>query len=83
MLIVIHPRQRPPTYVDHHAHLCSCSYLPTHAHQLSARTHALALKTVAAILHLGNHKFIVDCSHDVDAAVVRNTDTLALVCFLY
>ena len=32
-----------------------------------------------AILHLGNLEFTINRSHDVDAAVVRNTDTLALV----
>ena len=40
---------------------------------------AQTCQLIAAILHLGNLKFEIDCSHDVDAAVVRNTDILALV----
>ena len=34
---------------------------------------------ITAILHLGNLEFTIDCSHDVDAAIVRNMDTLALI----
>ena len=34
---------------------------------------------IAAILHLGNLEFAIDRGRDVDAAVVRNQDVLALV----
>ncbi|KAI5993531.1 P-loop containing nucleoside triphosphate hydrolase protein [Pisolithus albus] len=46
---------------------------------LSKRHVVQACQVVAAILHLCNPEFIIDCSRDVDAAVVRNVDTLALV----
>ncbi|KAI6130624.1 glycosyltransferase family 2 protein [Pisolithus croceorrhizus] len=46
---------------------------------LSKRHVAQACQLIAAILHLGNLEFTVDRSRDVDAAVVRNVDTLALV----
>jgi len=44
---------------------------PLHAHHATPAisTHALTLKTIAAILPLGNLKFIVDRSNDVDAAL--------------
>ncbi|KAI6032165.1 P-loop containing nucleoside triphosphate hydrolase protein [Pisolithus microcarpus] len=46
---------------------------------LSKRHAVQACQVVAAILHLGNLEFTIDHSRDVDAAVVRNIDTLALV----
>ncbi|KAI6011876.1 P-loop containing nucleoside triphosphate hydrolase protein [Pisolithus microcarpus] len=46
---------------------------------LSKRHTVQACQVVAAILHLGNLEFTIDRSRDVDAAVVRNVDTLALV----
>ncbi|KAI6013665.1 P-loop containing nucleoside triphosphate hydrolase protein [Pisolithus microcarpus] len=46
---------------------------------LSKRHAVQACQVVAAILHLGNLEFTIDRSRDVDAAVVRNVDTLALV----
>ncbi|KIK12469.1 hypothetical protein PISMIDRAFT_18730 [Pisolithus microcarpus 441] len=38
-----------------------------------------ACQVVAAILHLGNLEFTINRSRDVDAAVMRNIDTLALI----
>ncbi|KAI6013429.1 P-loop containing nucleoside triphosphate hydrolase protein [Pisolithus microcarpus] len=38
-----------------------------------------ACQVVAAILHLGNLEFTIDRSRDVDATVVHNVDTLALI----
>ncbi|KAI6023505.1 P-loop containing nucleoside triphosphate hydrolase protein, partial [Pisolithus microcarpus] len=38
-----------------------------------------ACQVVAAILHLGNLEFTIDRSRDVDTAVMRNVNTLALV----
>ncbi|KIM62798.1 hypothetical protein SCLCIDRAFT_66022, partial [Scleroderma citrinum Foug A] len=46
---------------------------------LSKRHVAQTCQLIAAILHLGNLEFTINRSHDIDAAVVRNTDTLALV----
>ena len=46
---------------------------------LSKQHIAQTCQLIAAILHLGNLEFTIDRSRDVDAAVVRNTDTLALV----
>ncbi|KIK28141.1 hypothetical protein PISMIDRAFT_7668, partial [Pisolithus microcarpus 441] len=46
---------------------------------LSKRHAVQACQVVAAILHLGNLEFTIDRSRDVDAAVVHNVDTLALV----
>ncbi|KAI6023521.1 P-loop containing nucleoside triphosphate hydrolase protein [Pisolithus microcarpus] len=46
---------------------------------LSKRHAVQACQVVAAILHLGNLEFTIDRSRDVDAAVMRNVDTLALV----
>lgn len=46
---------------------------------LSKRHVAQTCQLIAAILHLGNLEFTIDRARDVDAAVVRNTDTLALV----
>ncbi|KIK18067.1 hypothetical protein PISMIDRAFT_14616 [Pisolithus microcarpus 441] len=45
-----------------------------------SKQHAIqACQVVAAILHLGNLKFTIDHSRDVDATVMHNVDTLALV----
>ncbi|KAF8634990.1 hypothetical protein AX15_000605 [Amanita polypyramis BW_CC] len=46
---------------------------------LSKRHVAQTCQLVAAILHLGNLEFIIDRSRNEDAAVVRNTDVLAIV----
>ncbi|KIM50078.1 hypothetical protein SCLCIDRAFT_67044, partial [Scleroderma citrinum Foug A] len=46
---------------------------------LSKQHVAQACQLIAATLHLSNLKFTIDHSRDVDAAVMRNTDTLALV----
>jgi len=46
---------------------------------LSKRHVAQTCQLLAAILHLGNLEFTVDRGRDVDAAVVRNTDILAIV----
>lgn len=46
---------------------------------LSKRHVAQTCQLIAAILHLGNLEFTIDRARDVDAAVVRNVDTLALV----
>ncbi|KAI6019144.1 glycosyltransferase family 2 protein [Pisolithus marmoratus] len=46
---------------------------------LSKRHVAQTCQLIAAILHLGNLEFTIDRSRDVDAAVVRNVDSLALV----
>ncbi|KAG1722688.1 glycosyltransferase family 2 protein [Suillus paluster] len=46
---------------------------------LSKRHVAQTCQLLAAILHLGNLEFTVDRGRDVDAAVVRNTDVLAIV----
>jgi len=45
----------------------------------SKRNVAQTCQLVAAILHLGNLEFTIDRSRNEDAAVVRNTDVLALV----
>ncbi|KAI0315785.1 glycosyltransferase family 2 protein [Amylostereum chailletii] len=45
----------------------------------SKRHVAQTCQLVAAILHLGNLEFTIDRSRDEDAAVVRNTDVLAIV----
>ena len=45
----------------------------------SKRHVAQTCQLVAAILHLGNLEFTIDRARDVDAAVVRNQDVLALV----
>ncbi|KAI9438359.1 glycosyltransferase family 2 protein [Lactarius indigo] len=45
----------------------------------SKRHVAQTCQLIAAILHLGNLEFAIDRGRDVDAAVVRNQDTLALV----
>ncbi|KAI0049900.1 glycosyltransferase family 2 protein [Auriscalpium vulgare] len=45
----------------------------------SKRHVAQTCQLIAAILHLGNLDFTIDRSRDEDAAVVRNTDVLALV----
>ncbi|EIW79950.1 glycosyltransferase family 2 protein [Coniophora puteana RWD-64-598 SS2] len=45
----------------------------------SKRSVAQTCQLLAAILHLGNLEFTIDRGRDVDAAVVRNTDTLAIV----
>ncbi|KAI6017741.1 P-loop containing nucleoside triphosphate hydrolase protein [Pisolithus microcarpus] len=46
---------------------------------LSKRHAVQACQVVAAILHLGNLEFTIDHLRDVDAAVVRNVNTLALI----
>ena len=46
---------------------------------LSKRNVAQTCQLVAAILHLGNIEFTIDRGRDVDAAVVRNMDVLAIV----
>ncbi|KAL4248592.1 TRAFAC class myosin-kinesin ATPase superfamily protein [Abortiporus biennis] len=46
---------------------------------LSKRHVAQTCQLIAAILHLGNLEFIVDRHRNEDAAVVRNTDLLAIV----
>jgi chitin synthase len=46
---------------------------------LSKRHVAQTCQLVAAILHLGNLEFTIDRHRNVDAAVVRNMDTLAIV----
>ena len=46
---------------------------------LSKQHIAQTCQLIAMILHLGNLEFTIDRSRDIDAAVVRNTDTLALV----
>jgi myosin heavy subunit len=46
---------------------------------LSKRHVAQTCQLVAAILHLGNIEFTIDCGHDVDAAVVRNVDVLGII----
>ncbi|KAI6017629.1 P-loop containing nucleoside triphosphate hydrolase protein [Pisolithus microcarpus] len=45
---------------------------------LSKRHAVQACQVVAAILHLGNLEFTIDHLRDVNAAVVRNVNTLAL-----
>ena len=45
----------------------------------SKRHVAQTCQLIAAILHLGNLEFTIDRGRDVDAAVVRNQDVLALV----
>ncbi|KAF9019249.1 glycosyltransferase family 2 protein [Hymenopellis radicata] len=45
----------------------------------SKRHVAQTCQLVAAILHLGNLEFVVDRHRNEDAAVVRNTDVLAIV----
>lgn len=45
----------------------------------SKRHVAQTCQLIAAILHLGNLEFTIDRARDVDAAVVRNQDVLALV----
>lgn len=45
----------------------------------SKRHVAQTCQLIAAILHLGNLEFTIDRSRNEDAAVVRNTETLALV----
>ncbi|KAI0062534.1 glycosyltransferase family 2 protein [Artomyces pyxidatus] len=45
----------------------------------SKRHVAQTCQLIAAILHLGNLEFTIDRGRDEDAAVVRNTDVLALV----
>ncbi|KAI6013105.1 P-loop containing nucleoside triphosphate hydrolase protein [Pisolithus microcarpus] len=45
-----------------------------------SKQHAIqACQVVAAILHLGNLEFTIDCLRDVDTAVMCNIDTLALI----
>ncbi|KIK18730.1 hypothetical protein PISMIDRAFT_14116 [Pisolithus microcarpus 441] len=46
---------------------------------LSKRHAVQACQVITAILHLGNLEFTIDCSRDVDTAVMHNIDTLALV----
>ncbi|KIJ64935.1 glycosyltransferase family 2 protein [Hydnomerulius pinastri MD-312] len=46
---------------------------------LSKRHVAQTCQLIAAILHLGNLEFTIDRGRDVDAAVVRNVDVLAIV----
>ncbi|KAG6369413.1 hypothetical protein JVT61DRAFT_14896 [Boletus reticuloceps] len=46
---------------------------------LSKRHVAQTCQLVAAILHLGNMEFTIDCGRDVDAAVVRNVDVPDIV----
>ncbi|KIK18435.1 hypothetical protein PISMIDRAFT_14351, partial [Pisolithus microcarpus 441] len=46
---------------------------------LSKRHAVQACQVVAAILHLGNLKFTIDCSRDVNTTVVHNVNTLALI----
>ncbi|KAI6014867.1 P-loop containing nucleoside triphosphate hydrolase protein [Pisolithus microcarpus] len=46
---------------------------------LSKRHAIQACQVVTAILHLGNLEFTINHSRDVDAAVMHNVDTLALV----
>ena len=46
---------------------------------LSERHVAQVCQLIAAVLHLGNLEFTIERSRDVGAAVVRNTDILALV----
>ncbi|KDQ13770.1 glycosyltransferase family 2 protein [Botryobasidium botryosum FD-172 SS1] len=46
---------------------------------LSKRNVAQTCQLIAAILHLGNLEFIRDRSRNEDAAVVRNTEVLAIV----
>ncbi|TFY81864.1 hypothetical protein EWM64_g2154 [Hericium alpestre] len=45
----------------------------------SKRNVAQTCQLIAAILHLGNLEFTIDRGRNEDAAVVRNTETLALV----
>ena len=45
----------------------------------SKRHVAQTCQLIAAILHLGNLEFMIDRHRNVDAAVVRNTDALAMV----
>ncbi|KAG6376773.1 myosin head, motor domain-containing protein [Boletus reticuloceps] len=46
---------------------------------LSKRHVTQTCQLVAAILHLGNIKFTIDRSRDVDAAVIQNVDVLSIV----
>jgi hypothetical protein len=46
---------------------------------LSKRHVVQTCQLVAAILHLGNIEFTLDCGRDVDAAVVRNVDVLNII----
>ncbi|KAG6333627.1 hypothetical protein ID866_5463 [Astraeus odoratus] len=70
---------RPNGVRDDDAHRFEQLKVALKAVGLSKRHLAQTCQLIAAILHLGNLEFTIDRSRDVDAAVVRNTDTLALV----
>ena len=70
---------RPNSVRDDDAHRFEQLKVALKTIGLSKRHVAQTCQLIVAILHLGNLEFTIDHSHDVDAAVVRNTDTLALV----
>jgi len=70
---------RPNSVRDDDAHRFEQLKVALKTIGLSKRHVAQTCQLIAAILHLGNLEFTIDRSRDVDAAVVRNTDILALV----
>ena len=70
---------RPNSVRDDDAHRFEQLKVALKTIGLSKRHIAQTCQLIAAILHLGNLEFTIDRSRDVDAAVVRNTDILALV----
>ena len=70
---------RPNSIKDDDAHRFEQLTVALKMTGLSNRHAAQTCQLIAAILHLGNLEFTIDHSLDVDAAVVRNRDTLALV----